>query len=317
MQDTHAASTALPADTPGLSSPDRKTLFAMAEGARRLPSWTRSVRAAQGGTYLSAMRGRGMEYAESRPYQAGDDVRHLDWRVMARRGEAHTKIFQEERERPVVVVVDDRAPMHFATQGVFKRVRAAEAAAIVGWKAADTGDRIGAMVFDAFTHHEQPPQRGRRGVTRLINVLCTPARLGSLDADALTSSLLNGFDRLRRMVKPGSLVFVFSDFRGLNDTCAAELARVRQHCDVVLGSFTDPLEAALPTGAGALAVHNAFGRSWLDLSNTRGRDGYASRAAEHQHAITLLAKRLNAPLMQFSTAEPALPEIRRMLNARR
>lgn len=277
------------------------------------------MRAAQGGTYLSAMRGRGMEYAESRQYQAGDDVRHLDWRVMARRGEAHTKIFQEERERPVVVVVDDRAPMHFATQGVFKRVRAAEAAAIVAWKAADAGDRVGAMVFDAFTHHEQPPQRGRRGATHLLNLLCTPARLGSLDAEALSSSLLSGFDRLRRMVKPGSLVFVFSDFRGLNDACAAELARVRRHCDVVLGAFSDPFEQRLPDGLGhgTLAVHNAFGRSWLDLGDADRNRGYEARASAHAEAISALARRMNAPLMQFSTTDAALPEIRRMLNARR
>lgn len=313
----HAATAALKGDTPGLSSPDRQALFALAQAARQLPSWTRSVRAAQGGTYLSAMRGRGMEYAESRGYQPGDDVRHLDWRIMARRGDAYTKVFQEERERPVLLVVDDRAPMHFATQGVFKRVRAAEAAATLAWKACYAGDRIGGMVFDAFTHHERPPRRGKAGVTQLIHLLDQPARLGSLDAEALESSLLAGVDRVRRMVKPGALVFVLSDFRGLTETCASEFARIRQHCDLVLGHFSDPFERALPQTRARLAVHNEFGRDALDLSRAATRATYAERAQLQQETVAKLASRLRTPLLSFCTTEPPINEIRRLLTTGR
>lgn len=301
----------------GLIAPDRQQLFALARDARRLPSWTRSVRAAEGGTYLSAMRGRGMEYDESRPYQAGDDVRHLDWRVMARRGEAHTKVFREERERPVMICVDDRAPMHFATRGRFKRVVAATAAAILAWRAFYAGDRIGAMVFSEDAHHELPPRRGKAAVSAVIARLCTPARRASVDEPTLEASLNASLDRMRRMLGPGTLVFLLSDFRGLNETAAGELVRLRRHCDLVLGDFYDPLERALPRSAARLEVANAAGKATLPTADAAARARYRARADRHAAAVRDLARRLGTPLMSFPTTAEPITEIRRLLAGRR
>jgi len=304
-------------DLEGLTTPDRQALYALAREARRLPSWTRSVRAAEGGTYLSALRGRGMEYDESRPYQAGDDVRHLDWRVMARRGEAHTKVFREERERPVMVCVDDRAPMHFATRGRFKRVVAAEAAAILAWKAFYAGDRIGAMVFSDSEHHELPARRGKSAVTAVISRLCTPARRASIGEAELETSLNAALDRMRRMLAPGTLVFVFSDFRGLNDTAVGELVRIRRHCDVVLGELFDPLERALPETRARLTVVNDLGEATLPTTDTGARARFKARADRHAQAIDALARRLGSPTLTLPTTGDALAEIRRLLAGRR
>ena len=112
-----------------------------------------------------------MEYDESRLYQPGDDIRNIDWRVTARTGKPHTKLFREERERPVHVWVDLRAPMFFATRGKYKAVRAAELASLFAWTACQQGDRIGGIVFSDNSHHELKPQRGKSAVLRLIKFM--------------------------------------------------------------------------------------------------------------------------------------------------
>ena len=118
-------------------------LIRLSAPARAIALDVLRVNSLQTGAYVSHFRGRGMEFDESRPYQPGDDPRSIDWRVTARSTEAYTKLFREERERPVLVVVDLRAAMHFATRGCFKSVNACRAAALVAWAAHHRGDRLG------------------------------------------------------------------------------------------------------------------------------------------------------------------------------
>ena len=105
-----------------------------------------SSRVGRSGIRVSRIRGRGMEYSESRIYLPGDDIRRIDWRVTARTGRPHTKLFHEERDRPVLFVVDLGAHMRFGTRGAFKSVVAAEAASLLAWAAAENGDRVGGLV---------------------------------------------------------------------------------------------------------------------------------------------------------------------------
>ncbi len=118
------------------------------------------VRVVTSGGHLSPYKGRGVEFDESRPYQPGDDLRTIDWRVTARTGKPHTKVFREERNRPVFVWLDLRRPMLFATRGEFKGVRAAEMAALIAWSAVAHGDRLGGLVFSESEHHELRPALG-------------------------------------------------------------------------------------------------------------------------------------------------------------
>lgn len=147
-----------------------------------------TVRALQSGQYLSAFKGRGMEFDETRPYAQGDDVRHLDWRVTARTGKPHTKLFREERERPVLLSVDYRASMRFATRGMFKSVMAARLAALVAWSALRHGDRIGGQIFSEAGRRELRPEHGQRAVLRWLEALVSPlpATAGRGDGAALT-----------------------------------------------------------------------------------------------------------------------------------
>ena len=121
------------ADDPAVVS--QAGLIRLRDPARHLSLDALRIRARRGGNYLSHFKGRGMEFDEARLYQDGDDPRSIDWRLTARTGRAYTKLFREERERPVFCWVDQRPAMQFATRGVFKSVQAARLSALLGWAA--------------------------------------------------------------------------------------------------------------------------------------------------------------------------------------
>ncbi len=146
-------------------------LIRLSAPARAIALDVLRVNSLQTGAYVSHFRGRGMEFDESRPYQPGDDPRSIDWRVTARSTTAYTKLFREERERPVLVCVDLRSNMHFATRGCFKSVNASRAAALISWAAHHRGDRLGGLIFGDTTHRELKPRLGRRAALRFVHEL--------------------------------------------------------------------------------------------------------------------------------------------------
>lgn len=201
----------------------------------------------QSGDYQSPFRGRGMEFDESRLYQPGDDIRNIDWRVTARTGKPHTKLFREERERPVFVWIDLRKPMHFATRGRYKSVLAAQLGALIAWSALYNGDRVGGVIFSEREHHELKPQRGKAAVLRLINrIVNDPSWTRPSSPAADSHSLEQALQRLHRVARPGSLVFLISDFRHLDTQAQIPLARLCQHNEVALLFVHDRLEQELP-----------------------------------------------------------------------
>jgi uncharacterized protein (DUF58 family) len=201
------------------------------------------ARALRGGNYLSGFKGRGMEFHETRPYAPGDDARDIDWRVTARMGKAHTKLFREERERPVFLSVDARSAMFFATRGAFKYVQATRLAALLAWSAHAHGDRVGGQVFDTQGGLELKPEHGHRAVLRFLQQL---AETRIKTEEAPSTGLDAALARLVRHARPGSLVFLFSDFRGLSAAGEFNLIRLRRHCEVSLVFLSDPIERRLP-----------------------------------------------------------------------
>ncbi|MDX1569582.1 MAG: DUF58 domain-containing protein [Xanthomonadales bacterium] len=208
----------------------------------------RPVSSVIAGAHLSRFRGRGVDYLESRHYEPGDDIRNLDWRVTARTGRPHTKIFQEERERPVIVLLDLEAAMFFGTQRRLKAVLAAEIAALVGWAAVRRGDRIGGLVYwDSLNHQEIRPRGGRRGMMRYLGIIeqAFEAR-ASTTASYSEHGLCEALIRLRRVLRPGSLVIMVSDFMSMDDECDRHLSRIRQHNDLAAFQVLDALEREIP-----------------------------------------------------------------------
>jgi len=216
------------------------------------------------GPHTSVFRGRGMEFDESRPYAPGDDARYLDWRVTARTSRPHTKLFREERERPVLLAVDYRATMRFATQGSFKTVVAARLAAVLAWRAEQEGDRVGGCIFSEQGRLEIRPQRGKPAVLRWLDRLVAQATPEPTTDTARTPGLAlrDTLTRLPQQARPGSLLFILSDFRDIDAQGWISLARLSRHSEVVLVFIHDPLEARLPLGR----LHFAQGERQITLS---------------------------------------------------
>ncbi|MDP1970235.1 MAG: DUF58 domain-containing protein, partial [Methylobacter sp.] len=227
-----------------LISVSLKTLVDLARPAAGLNLKHSAIRSGQSGGYVSRFKGRGMEFEEARGYQPGDDIRSIDWRVTARTGETHTKVFREERERPVFISVDNRPAMHFATRGVFKSVLAAKLAGLLAWAAQHHGDRIGGQIFTGSVCRELKPQNGKHAVLRFLNAISNQDDYNRLDQATIT--LEHVLARLMQHARPGSLVYIISDFRGINDQVESYLAKLSRHCEVVLIFVYDPLESHLP-----------------------------------------------------------------------
>jgi len=292
----------------------QSTLIGLHQDARSLPMKSSKVRAQLSGSYLSAFRGRGMEFDEVRPYIAGDDVRSIDWRVTARTGKPHTKLFREERERPVLLWVDYRKSMFFGTRGSFKSVLAARAAALLAWSAAQHGDRVGGLIFSEHQHQELRPQRGKAGTLHLIQRLAQhPA--WEQHQHALASDDTAGphaLQRLRRVARPGSLIFLISDFRYLNGGMSSTLAQLAAHNDIVMLALSDPLESHLPP-AGFYRLSDGDRELGLDTRDQHTRTSYQQRFQQHQQQLQQLCKKLRLFYLPVSTDQDLLSRLQQGL----
>jgi uncharacterized protein (DUF58 family) len=262
----------------------------------------RPARSALTGAHRSRFRGRGMDYQESRHYQAGDDIRNMDWRITARAGRPHVKVYEEERERPVVALLDLGPSMFFGTRVGFKSVVAARLAALVGWAAIANRDRIGALLFNG-EHHELQPAGGRRSVMRLIRALAEAGDPQTgLDHAPEAGALSKALVRLRRVARPGSLVFLISDFFSMDDDTGRHLGQLSRHCDIIACQVADPLEMA-PPPAGRYGITDGVRTGILDARSRRGRSGYEAYIARHQQAVAELTSGRGIPLIRFSTVD--------------
>jgi uncharacterized protein (DUF58 family) len=256
------------------------------------PLRQRKVMTLMAGGYHSGLRGRGFDFAETRHYLPGDDIRSLDWRVTARYGIPHTKVFQEERERPVFILVDYAPSMYFGTRTAFKSVVAARAAALLTWAASVRGDRVGGAVFNGALQRELRPS-GRRGALRLLNAV---AELHAQNTSQTTPYDLNhALKQARQVVRPGSLVCIVSDFYALNTDGEKSLQALASHTNV-LGLFIyDALEAVLPP-PGYYTVCDDGHRLSFDSSITALRAAYEAqfnaRYARVQHIFMRRGLRL-------------------------
>jgi len=263
------------------------------------------VRVATEGGHVSPYKGRGVEFDESRPYQPGDDLRTIDWRVTARTGKPYTKVFREERNRPVFVWLDLRRPMLFATRGAFKGVRAAELAALVAWSAVGNGDRLGGIVFSESEHHELRPALGARPALRLLQTICTPSLWKPPPSAAVPeANAAHALKKLTRVARPGSLIFLISDFRRLGSDAERDLRELAGHCDLLMVHVYDGVEVELPP-PGRYRIESV-GRSFtIETGNEATRRRYHERFAERRRWLESLTRRPGIRLVDCPTdAEP-------------
>ena len=293
--------------------PDLTELVAMraATAGLRLTS-RRTARALHAGSHRSIQRGRGLEFQEVRPYVNADDPRTIDWRVTARRGRPHTKLFREERERPVWLLVDLSPAMFFGTRKQLKSALALRAAALLAWTAAAGGDRVGAAIIGSTNCRLIPPRARERGVLPVLAALVDMQP--SAPALAAAVSLNEGLDALVPVAHPGSLILALSDFAVLDRDTHSAWSALAVHNEFQLFRITDPLEReALPNGHFRVGIR---GRS-ATIDGARSREAWLGKWEERNRRIEALAHRLGAPVTELCTRQPADEPLRAVLSGKR
>ncbi|MCG6932032.1 MAG: DUF58 domain-containing protein [Gallionella sp.] len=281
--------------------PDLEELTALRGAALGLSLRARRPAMAQlQGGHRSAQRGRGLEFEEVRLYTAGDDARNIDWRVTARRGRAHTKLFREERERPVWLVADIHPGLYFGSRRQFKSSVLLRAAAMLGWAAAMGGDRVGAVISIPGTEPLIFPPRAREaGVLPILQALVESQPTGP--GTTAPGGLQDAVAALRPLLQPGSLVLLLSDFSALDAGTEDILASASLHNDCRLLWITDPLErSGLPAGSFRVGLPDRIW--WMD--GDQSRSSWKQSWHEREQHLEDLATRLNLPLHQLDTQDP-------------
>ena len=283
--------------------PDLAELSALRGAVRGLSLRARRPAMAQlQGGHRSAQRGRGLEFEEVRLYAPGDDTRNIDWRVTARRGRTHTKLFREERERPVWLVADLHAGLYFGSRRQFKSSVLLRTAAMLAWVAALGGDRVGAVITNGKNTPIILPPRGREaGVLPVLQTLVE----AQPQAPGIPASggLLNAVTTLRPLLQPGSLILLLSDFSELNPEIEDTLAGATLHSDCRLLWITDPLESGgLPAGNYRVGLPDRLW--WMNGEGSRAQWQHIWQ--EREQKLNEMAMRLNLPLSKLSTHDAVI-----------
>lgn len=261
------------------------------------------------GSYLARTKGRGMEFDEVRHYQPGDDVRTIDWRVTARTGKVHTKLFREEKERPVFILTDLSESMRFGTKLLFKSVQAAHLAALLAWHVRETGDKLGGLVFSEQQLLELKPAARSQAVLRYLNALIKIQQNRGMVAE---SNINHALGLMRRLARPGALIFVISDFSALDAQGLRHLQSMRQHNEIRCIHITDPLDRQLPLSASGLAtVTDGQQLKTLDLGSSALKDSYRQQQSQWHQALQLNLKKLNCRYLEISAALPLIEQLNR------
>lgn len=266
------------------------------------------------GRYASRVRGRGLDFEEIRRYVPGDDIRTIDWKVTARTGKPHTRVYTEERDRPQIIVVDQRLSMFFGSRVSMKSVTAAEAGALAAWRSFSVGDRIGAVVFNDTEIAEVAPHRSRERVMRILQALVDKNRVLAVDRGIQPApEMLNrALERVQRLAGHDYLVTVVTDFSGADDDTKRLLSAIAQHNDVLAALIYDPLQVELPA-EGRLVVTEGELQIELDVGRAKERqaisDFFPGRLREFKQALD----GIGVPILPLHTAEGVAEQLRHLL----
>ena len=262
------------------------------------------------GLHNSRFRGRGMDYQESRVYQSGDDIRNMDWLVTARTGVAHTKLFQEERERPIHIIMDTNKSMSFGTRKEFKSVTAAKAASLLAWAAVRNGDRVGVMSYGKNKIVHEKPVGGKRGMMRLIAHLVQADN--SLEKD--TTLLEDALKRLRTIIRPGSLIIIVSDFYHLGKEVKRHLIQLNKHNDVLAFFVTDEFEINTPL-PGVYGVNNGEKSVVFNAKKSSDIEKMKNQQSQHLSNIYENVQKSGVPVIPVLTSDNVQEKVKQGLKS--
>ncbi|WP_233998896.1 DUF58 domain-containing protein [Microbulbifer pacificus] len=271
------------------------------------------ARSVLAGRHTSRLRGRGLNFEELREYWPTDDVRAIDWKVTARTGEPHVRVYTEERDRPALIVVDQRMSMFFGTRHAMKSVTAAEAAALAAFAILHQDDRVGGILVRDDGLYAQRPQRNRRALIRFLTELAHAN--GALHADAppaAPTSLDTVLQAVANLARRDHLILLISDFDVIGPASDRVLAGLARHNDVILMPVADPSSESMPRGF-VSAISDGDRQATLDTSDRGIHDALDRFNRERRVAIERWQRRYGLPLAPLSAAEETLPQLRRLL----
>jgi len=264
------------------------------------------------GSHISKQKGRGVDFEEFRAYQPGDDIRQIDWRVTARTGRPFTKVFREERERPVIIGCDQSHNMFFGSQVAFKSVVAAEAAAIICWTTVDNGDRVGGVVFSDTQQELVKPRRSKRSALRFLDTLARYnqdlVQHHTDDQVAGENYLQQALEQIYRITRPGSNVYLISDFQGFNERCRQYLHQLAIHNSVTCIFIYDALEENLPI-PGVYSITDGNQRSTINTYRKSIRSLYHDQFSDRVELLVGEFNKMKVPLIAVRTDQVVLDQL--------
>lgn len=294
-------------------------LMALEFKARGLSLLARQPRASiLAGGHGSRLRGRGLDFEELRRYLPGDDLRALDWRASSRLGKPFVKTYREERDRPALIVVDQRMNMYFGSVLSFKSVIAAELSALLGWIAWHAGDRVGGMVFNDTRIEHITPRRSRHTVAALLAAVSRQNTQLSADTPApeAAEQLDNALRRCVQSAGHDHLICIVSDFAGSDANTLKLLRQLSAHNDVLALQIYDPLALTLPEKGRVLVTQGQL-HVELTLDRATVRKPLGDFLQGRLREVADMLRRSRIPLLMFSTGEDAALQLRRELGHER
>ncbi len=268
------------------------------------------------GRKRSRLRGRGLDFEELRHYRPGDDIRSMDWRVTNRTGKPHVRVYTEERDRPVLFVVDQRLSMFFGSQIKMKSVAASELTALGAWRVLDQGDRVGAILFNNHQIRHFSPARSQSKLIGLLSQLAVMNQ--SLNAErsaAATVGLADGIALAERTVGHDYLVVIISDFDGWDNQSLVSIKRIAQHNDVVAGLIYDPLEVDISEAADLVVSDGHYQLQLRPQERDLGRkfeQSFQSQLGTMQAAL----RKHDIPVLTINTVDAVIQQLRSHIGRR-
>lgn len=270
------------------------------------------------GRKRSMMRGRGLDFIEMRHYRPGDDIRTMDWRATIRTGKPHVRVYAEEKDRPVLMVVDQRLSMFFGSEWKMKSVIAAELAALTAWRVLDMGDRIGAILFNDTDIEEFKPSRNPRHLFQILSRLSSfnHALSSNVETSEAPVELHQVLECAERLVGHDYLVVIISDFSGWNDRALGAIKRITQHNDVIAGLIYDSLEDDISRAKG-LVVSDGQYQLQIDPETDDLAERYREHFTDSLAGIRTELRKNDIPFLPILTNSEVFVQLRQLLGGQR
>ncbi|MCT8161382.1 DUF58 domain-containing protein [Pseudoruegeria sp. SHC-113] len=306
----------------GAQAPRDPRLYADLDHLRALEAQARSLTflprqpagSVLNGRHASRLRGRGLNFEELRDYLPSDDVRSIDWKVTARTGTPHVRVYTEERDRPALIVVDQRMSMFFGSVHNLKSVTAAEAAALAAHRILDQGDRVGGIVFgDGADPLEFRPKRNRAAVSAFLTALAKANLALHAEAPPQAPLALNTvLKSVSRLATRDHLVLLISDFDGIDARTEILMKGIARHNDLILLPVWDPSARAMPFRE-RLVISDGDLQAEIDMERADTTRALEAAGAARLERVLGWQNTAGAPVLPLSTAEDTLPQIRRLM----